>query len=563
MISLKVSEGYIPPFDINESTAKNEYILEIGNCVYLLDRKYHNDLNKARSMIRISDMKEEYEQEIKSLKDNSEKLKEQHALLIENIQSHYKNVISKMETNLTDEYENKLNRSKERYESDIKAITESNNLIKDNHSNELNKSKERYESNIKSITEHINNLTNEYETKLNRSKERYESDIKNITEQINNITARKDTELNELKDRYESIIKTITESNNLIKDNHINELSKLKENLTETNDMKINLLNQQLTFKTNELNELKQRLTNEFKEREIQYINTINFERSRINTLSDKLTDQLQKKNVSSTEIGIIGEEMIEQWVRDIYPSADIIDKSHETAKGDYHIKISNKIILFEIKNKKTITNTDIQKFTRDIEENKYDIHAGLFITINTPSIPNKGDFALEYIDNIPVIYLHVPDRQTLRVAIKTLNYLNTKEDEYLLTLLINNIYKTTKTISSISSAIAKNNEDCKTNIDSLKKEIKTQIDALDKLFTDSPELKIESSKQSLDYSPGEIKTIQEVYNKNRKAKLSDYIKALGVTSKYIQDRGGITKIKSIIDLYLSSLLANPPLLMI
>ncbi len=494
MISLKVSDGYIPSFDINESTAKNEYILEIGNCVYLLDRKYHNDLNKARSMIRLSDMKEEYEQEIKSLKESLEKSKEQHALSIENIQFHYKNVISKMETNLIDEYENKLNRSKDRYESDIKSITE----------------------------------------------------------HVNNITARKDTELNELKDRYESIIKSITESNNLIKDNHSNELNKLKENLTETNDMKINLLNQQLIFKTNE-----------FKEREIQYINTINFERSRINALSDKLTDQLQKKNVSSTEIGIIGEEMIEQWVREIYPSADIIDKSHETAKGDYHIKISNKIILFEIKNKKTIANTDIQKFIRDIEENKHDIHAGLFITINTPSIPNKGDFALEYIDNIPVIYLHVPDRQTLRVAIKTLNYLNTKGDEDILTLLINNIYKTTKTISSISSAIAKNNEDCKTNIDSLKKEIKTQIDALDKLFAESPELKIESSKQSLEYSPEEIKTIQEVHSKNRKAKISDYAKALGIGIKYIQDRGGITKIKSIIDLNLSSLLANPPLLMI
>jgi len=485
MLSLKVSEGYAPPYDIDESTARNEYVLEIGNCAYLLDRKYHHDINRAKGMLNMSEVKERHEQEIKQLQEELNKIKLQNNLLSETIHKQYKEELNKIK----EEHNNKI--------SELKS-----------------EAKARFDDRESYLLLCLEVQTGDHKD----LRERYEKHIKEITEQNNS----RMNLLNQLV-----IDETTNHNKTLIrKDNEITELR--------------NKLN-------DEINEMKNRINNEFKERESQYIETINVERKRVNALTERLADQSQKKNISCAEIGIVGEETIEQWIREIYPSADISNKSQESSKGDYHIKISNKVFLIEVKNKKAIVNTDINKFIRDIEENANDIHAGLFITINTSGIPNKGDFSLEYINNIPVIYLYVPDKQTLGVAIKTLNYLNTKADNDVLTILINNIYTTTKTISNISSAISKNNEDCKSNIDSLKREIKTQLGVLDKLFSESPELKIETSTHEFEYTPEEIKVLNEVYSINKKAKLEDYYKALGRTLKYLQDRGGASKIKTIV----------------
>ena len=291
--------------------------------------------------------------------------------------------------------------------------------------------------------------------------------------------------------------------------------------------------------------------TKEIKEcLEKEYQETICFERERYNTLSMQhtaISSILNPKPTNIVEIGNIGEEMIATWTRELFNTVEIIDTSGQTAKGDFHVKLQNKLFLFEIKNRIGIQRSDIDKFVRDVENNVSDIHGGLFISLSAASIPNKGDFSLEYIKEIPVIYLHVPDKTALKIAVKTLLFLNSKSDNISLTMTINQIYTNIKAMSAASISMSKSLDDAQVNLNSLKREIKNGLTQLDQLFNEMPEIKFEISSTALEYRPDEIKTILETYAKNKKAKMEDYIKSLNVNAKYLQDRGGAAKIKSMV----------------
>jgi hypothetical protein len=295
---------------------------------------------------------------------------------------------------------------------------------------------------------------------------------------------------------------------------------------------------------------------------EKEYQNTIKLERDRYNILSAQLTNiasTMRAPTVTAASIGIVGEETIEKWTQELFNDCEIINTSQQTAKGDLHILLQNKLLLIEIKNKLNIQRSDIDKFIRDIDENKSDIHGGLFISLGTPSIPNKGDFTLEYIGEIPVIYAHIADKQTLKVALKTLLYLNNKSDNTLLTMIINQTYTNLKSVSSASVSLSKSFDDAKINLDCIKREIKNGIQTLDQLFSECPETKFEISVNSLEYRADEIKILKETYIMNKKAKMDDYAKALNVNAKYLQDRGGAVKIRSIVQNSLQSSACAPP----
>jgi len=481
MISLIVSEGYSPPYDVKESPSRNEYVLEIGNRAYLLDKKYHNDLNHARSVLNMAEIKEKFDQELKELKEENTLLKINKNIIEDNLHQKYNQLFEEYKA----KHDQRIEQIKIEHEKILKERNEYLQLCTEVAADDIKQLKQMYSNRLTETISQNNERVDNLQQRLIEINDEHQKNI-----------SKKDIEIDELKNKL------------------------YKETL-----------------------EIKKHYIQESKEREEQFLNTIAYERNRVEVLTEKLSD---KKTISIAEIGAIGEETVEQWIRETNPNAEIINKSHETAKGDYHVKIGNKLFLIEVKNKKAIVNTDIHKFIRDVEENKNDIHAGIFITLNSPNIPNKGDFSLEYIDDIPVLYLHAPDKQSLKIAIKTLHYLNTKEDTGMLTLLINNIYTSTTMISKLSAAIAKNNDECKINIESLKKEIKTQIMKLDEAFKENPELKIDMSVCLNEFNQEEIKILKETYLTNKKAKMDDYMKALGVTAKYLQDRGGAAKIKSI-----------------
>lgn len=315
------------------------------------------------------------------------------------------------------------------------------------------------------------------------------------------------------------------------------------------------LENTKKNFNIVNLNEDLENKIKQLEERhEKEYQEVLKLERDRNNmlvlqntNLSSVIASMNQSNKRSTVETGIIGEEIVESWTREIFNSAEIINMSKHTAKGDLHVRLQNKLFLLEIKNKVTIAKSDIDKFIRDIDENKSELHGGLFISLNTPSIPCKGDFSLEYVGSIPIIYIHVSDKQTLKVALKTLLYLNNKSDDTHLTIMINQTYANLKSISTIATSLSKNIDDVRTNLESIKREIKNGISSLEQLFDEYPDLKFEISTTKLDFTEHEIKLLCSVYACNKKAKMDDYTHALGVSAKYLQERGGAIKIKSIV----------------
>ena len=373
-----------------------------------------------------------------------------------------------------------------------------------------------------------------------------------------------ESELNELKTKISN--KNITDKLEIETKTHDIELyfENEKKKIEEEKDTQLNLYKQRIDQETkrtdeyqNKLHQVHMSLIDREKEMRVaiekEYQETIKLERERYNALSLQHTNLISSltpvpsKQTTIVEIGNVGEEIIEKWTRELFIGVEIINTSQQTAKGDLHIRLQNKLFLIEIKNKLNICRTDIDKFIRDIDENKSDIHGGLFISLGSPSIPNKGDFSLEYVGEIPVIYAHVSDKQTLKVLLKTLMVLNNKTDNTSLTMTINQTFTNLKAISSASVSMSKSLDDARTNLDSIKREIKNGLQLLDQLFSENPELKFEASVSNTEYRAEEIKILRETYFKNKKAKMDDYVKALNVTAKYLQDRGGAAKIKSIV----------------
>ena len=278
-------------------------------------------------------------------------------------------------------------------------------------------------------------------------------------------------------------------------------------------------------------------------------------EKALVSIINDKentnklLTTQLASyiKPMTAVSIGAVGEELISGWVTELFTNASITDMSHITAAGDLHVKINNRLLLLEIKNKNTIVKSDIDKFIRDVSENAPDITGGLFISINSPSIPGRGDFSLEYVNNVPVIYLYVPDKSVLKVAIKTLLFINGNVDDALLLMTINSMYSKLTALSSSVSVVEKCLTDSKYATENLRKEIRNSLAVLNDLFEDNPSMKFETMAAStLEFNGDEIKVIHDLYKKNAKAKIADYAKNIGCSVKYLQDRGGAAKIKKI-----------------
>ena len=364
----------------------------------------------------------------------------------------------------------------------------------------------------------------------------------NYNEDLEKLSSSKE---NKYKETLEKLNKEQEEIITNLKLNHQKELIIHKDEVEKTRSS-LNELNQKITdFSDLTLNKCME-IYKKADDKEKSLYSIIADQEKNNKILSNQLLS-LCKAPTNAVEIGLVGEELISNWVTELFNNSEVINQSQLTAKGDLHVKLNNKLLLLEIKNKNAIVKLDIDKFIRDIEENSDEIHGGLFISINSPAIPGKGDFSLEYICNIPVIYLHVPDKQTLRVAIKTLMFINSNADNGLLTMTINTIYSKLTSLSLSVSTVEKCLVDSKYATDNLRKEIKNSINVLNDLFENNPELKFETSKVMLDFTNDEIKVLHNVYSKNKKAKIEDYTKAMGCSIKYLQDRGGATKIKKIV----------------
>lgn len=123
-------------------------------------------------------------------------------------------------------------------------------------------------------------------------------------------------------------------------------------------------------------------------------------------------TNLLVKQSTNS-EKGRIGQSRIEDFVRHMWPAAEIIDMSGTKCMSDIHVRIRDRRYVIESKNKEIITADDVRKSLRDIEvirEQHADFAGYLFVSLRSCAIPTKGNIYFEYVNGIPVSWVGVID---------------------------------------------------------------------------------------------------------------------------------------------------------
>jgi len=114
--------------------------------------------------------------------------------------------------------------------------------------------------------------------------------------------------------------------------------------------------------------------------------------------------------NIDNIEKGNFGEQFVTQAIYNEFPESIIDDVSGETAHGDCIWKMDSGSFrcLVEVKNVAQSKNLDVGKFVRDmnVQLSNGEANCGIFVSLKTENIPNKGKCKLEYIQNYPVMYV-------------------------------------------------------------------------------------------------------------------------------------------------------------
>ena len=137
----------------------------------------------------------------------------------------------------------------------------------------------------------------------------------------------------------------------------------------------------------------------------------------RVQTLQAKLHERDQELSLlkkTNCGKGQLGENMIMAQLRELFPAGDIADSSKVKQSTDIHMKLDQSLFAFESKYKETITQGDIEKFYRDIDQlillNSDNFVGAAFISLKTRNIPGKGDLFFDQVKNRPVIFIGFED---------------------------------------------------------------------------------------------------------------------------------------------------------
>jgi len=142
------------------------------------------------------------------------------------------------------------------------------------------------------------------------------------------------------------------------------------------------------------------------------------------------LNDFLTKYKSSSQFKGQCSENMLENVLNKMYPTADIINTTAIKAAGDFMVKREDKQN-FIIENKmyeRNVNIDEIKKFLRDINEQKTN---GIMMS-QFSGIVSKSNFFIEIHDGKVLIYLHNVEYspEKIRLAIDVIDNLSSKIEE-------------------------------------------------------------------------------------------------------------------------------------
>ena len=122
---------------------------------------------------------------------------------------------------------------------------------------------------------------------------------------------------------------------------------------------------------------------------------------AKVDALS-RSNDVLSRSNAGK---GNLGEDALMGCLRENFTDCEVLDASKIPCACDIHLVLpdtttATTIIAVESKNKKVITNADITKFYRDVDnliQQHEDAFLGaIFVSLATKNIPGKGDFRFE-----------------------------------------------------------------------------------------------------------------------------------------------------------------------
>jgi hypothetical protein len=133
-------------------------------------------------------------------------------------------------------------------------------------------------------------------------------------------------------------------------------------------------------------------------------------------TVQEQYKNLMPRLTVASQRIGEIGENYIFDVLQEL--NYNPINTTHIPHSGDIHVNLNNFVVLFEIKNKKSIIKEDITKFKFDIEAMKLHYNlpvTGIFISLNSSKIQNIVSL------NFSIKEIYMPRDYISKITIETI----------------------------------------------------------------------------------------------------------------------------------------------
>lgn len=164
------------------------------------------------------------------------------------------------------------------------------------------------------------------------------------------------------------------------------------------------------------------------------------------------------KNNTNSTQLGIIGEQNIQECLSAM--NIPWKDNSKEPHRADIEINIKNSAILIDVKNySKPVPTHEIDKLFRDCEENN--IQYGILFSLKSP-ITKKVSFDIEYRNNVSILCVYVDTKHDIKTSINVISTLidiNNKNREQIINReivqkCITNIHDKTRSITQLKSRL-------------------------------------------------------------------------------------------------------------
>lgn len=144
--------------------------------------------------------------------------------------------------------------------------------------------------------------------------------------------------------------------------------------------------------------------------------------RHRLSSLESEL-NTLKRTNHG---IGVDGEERIAMTLRHLFPHAEIVPKHADAHSCDLWIccEEDDMIIPVEVKNKRDITRSDVDRFKKDVaglmRSNGDSLAGAIFISCRTPNIPGHGSLRLMYDGECPLLFVGMDEHTNMMGALKS-----------------------------------------------------------------------------------------------------------------------------------------------